>query len=367
MCANIKYLRYLAIFLLFFSFVPTQTSAQFRNEEIHERILAQFGVDTLILLEKHFSNIEKATEMQKDADKITAKINDLKKDKKPKRNRISALTIKALQDMIHITRIYEVSFQEVFKLYTGRLTEYPLDDIDKFTKANELIVEGMEMSEKQIGDLSMLTYDDADTTIFRVIKTANEARFLTLYKFQDAFCVYIDCPDLEEETQYPDSFQIFEKEPAIVEKEEEIVAENFTESSPAFAEEDSLKLDNSWDWLNDPVDTATWNYYEARNDFIIFRVQIIAVSKPLSEERLKEIYSGYADVYTEKSEYGLYEYWVGSFFTYNEALKFCNLYGNNSFIVAFKGNKRMNIRQAIEETMLNIESNAESVDETKSD
>jgi len=361
MLALKKHTKYLVLFLVYIIGINSSIHAQFRNEEIHEKILSQFGVDTLVMLETHFGNILMASQMQLEVDDIVDKIDKLKGTKKSKKSRISALTIKALQDMITITRIYEESFEPIFSIYSDRLMEYPLVDLDKFNTANDLLVEGMMMSEIQKGNLSTLTYDDADTTIFRIINEANATRYKTLFKFQDAFCVYLDCPDIEPEKQIQDSLPLFDST-LLVHTSDDLLA-HAADQGLEDADDVEIELrDSSWNWLNDPVDTVAWTYTEARNDFIIFRVQIIAVQKQLSPERLKEVYSGFADIYMEKKG-NFYQYWVGSFFTHNEALKFCTLYGENSFVVAFKGGKQVNIRDAIEETALSKISSSSEVEE----
>jgi len=318
--------------------------AQEIGGEIHEKILGQFGVDTLIMLERQFENIQMASQMQSDVNEILDKVDKLKNSDKARSNKISALTIKALQEMIFITRIYEESFEVVFELYSARLMEYPIFDFDQFTKANELLVEGMEMNEQMKGNLSGLTFDDSDSVIFRVIKDANAARFNTLHKFQEAFCVYLGCQKKSEISTFVDISAI---EPIID------VDLSLTQTT------DIDTVAKSWEWLNTPVDTSAWDYFEVRNDFIVFRVQIFAVKIALDKERLDELYSGYADVYVNKED-DFYQYWVGSFFTYNEALKFSNLYGKDAFVIAIKGGKRISIRQAIEETSIENISDSEN-------
>jgi hypothetical protein len=333
------------VFSIVFVFSASyRLNAQEFGGEIHEKILGQFGVDTLIMLEGHFENIQLANQKQADVDEILVKIEKLKEAEKARSNKISALTIKALQEMIAITRIYEESFEVIFALYSARLMEYPIVDFEKFTKANELLVEAMEMNEQMKGNLSDLTFNDSDSIIFTVIKESNAARFNTLFKFQEAFCVYLECGKKEELIVSSDTLHI---EPVM----------DLNILTTEIAEIDTTK--KSWEWLKEPVDTTEWDYFEVRNDFIVFRVQIFAVRTALDKERLNDLYSGYADVYVNKED-DFYQYWVGSFFTYNEALKFCNLYGKNAFVIAIKGGRRISIRQAIEETSIENISSTEN-------
>ena len=86
------------------------------------------------------------------------------------------------------------------------------------------------------------------------------------------------------------------------------------------------------------------------NSQITFVVQIAASKTRLSNEKLNSIFSG-NDHIIEIYEEGWYKYHIVCGNTYDAARRFKNLWGiKNSFIVAYKNNKKIDIRQAIEET-----------------
>ena len=79
---------------------------------------------------------------------------------------------------------------------------------------------------------------------------------------------------------------------------------------------------------------------------IVFKVQIAADIKALSSERLHSIYSGYENIKMFKED-GWFKYSIGEYKTFNEAntlRKNSNVDG--AFVIAFRGNKKMNVLEA---------------------
>ncbi len=79
---------------------------------------------------------------------------------------------------------------------------------------------------------------------------------------------------------------------------------------------------------------------------IVFKVQIAADIKPLSSEKLHNIYSGYEKIIMFNED-GWFKYSIGEFKTFNEAnnlRKACNVDG--AFVIAFRGNEKMNVLEA---------------------
>jgi len=84
---------------------------------------------------------------------------------------------------------------------------------------------------------------------------------------------------------------------------------------------------------------------------IWFRVQIMAVSKPLNDTDIQKFYYGEQQV-AEKFLDGLYKYFAGKFLTYDEARSYQDMIGiQDAFIVGFEdGNAISNITEAIEKS-----------------
>jgi hypothetical protein len=86
------------------------------------------------------------------------------------------------------------------------------------------------------------------------------------------------------------------------------------------------------------------------NNQIMFVLQISASKTQLSDEKINSIFSG-NDHVIEIYEDGWYKYHIVCGNTYDAARRFKNLWGiRNSFIVAYKNNKKIDIREAIEKT-----------------
>ncbi len=86
------------------------------------------------------------------------------------------------------------------------------------------------------------------------------------------------------------------------------------------------------------------------DDKIMFVLQIAASKTKLSDEKINSIFSG-NDYVIEIYEEGWYKYHIVCGNTYDAARRFKNLWGiKNAFIVAYKNNTKIDIRQAIKET-----------------
>ena len=76
---------------------------------------------------------------------------------------------------------------------------------------------------------------------------------------------------------------------------------------------------------------------------IVYKVQLIAVSEKMSDAKLSIIYSGGEKVHVFR-ETGLYKYMIGEFGSVVEAEAFRETIGiTDSFVVAFRGNERVDI------------------------
>ncbi len=90
---------------------------------------------------------------------------------------------------------------------------------------------------------------------------------------------------------------------------------------------------------------------KATDNSIVFRVQIIAVSEPLSQSALNRHYSGPYQVHEHVKD-DMHKYSVGNFSRYEDAENYQKeLNKPKSFVVAFKGDSEIeNIEQAIQES-----------------
>lgn len=103
---------------------------------------------------------------------------------------------------------------------------------------------------------------------------------------------------------------------------------------------DSLVVTDT-DFVQTDIHPQTNNKVTKEESPISYRVQIIAVRTPLTQDRLKNIYRGKSEINPPLFENGLYKYSVGNFSSYEQAKSLRNDIGGDSFIVAFKDGKRV--------------------------
>ncbi len=85
---------------------------------------------------------------------------------------------------------------------------------------------------------------------------------------------------------------------------------------------------------------------------VVYKVQIAADTKELTEEKLKTIYSGTEKISNFINQSGWYKYTIGEFATYGEALKLKKISGvKGAFISAYKNGKKINIEEAIKQSV----------------
>lgn len=130
-------------------------------------------------------------------------------------------------------------------------------------------------------------------------------------------------------------------------EEEDFIAENKT------PETESTNTDKN---QNEPTtQTGNTSTYQAKEGMItesgiIYQIQIIATHRPLTAEKLKQVYNT-QDIINTKNEDGLYKYRVGVFRSYAEAKKFKDEIGvPDAFVIALKDGEKINILDAIAQT-----------------
>lgn len=79
---------------------------------------------------------------------------------------------------------------------------------------------------------------------------------------------------------------------------------------------------------------------------LLYRIQLIAVSKPLDDNAVKELYPGDEKV-LERKENGLYKYTIGKFDSFKAAKAYRDKLNVESFIVAFDRGERIRLVDAI--------------------
>lgn len=124
-------------------------------------------------------------------------------------------------------------------------------------------------------------------------------------------------------------------EPQAAVEEEPVYSEPIVETTPKPVVEEPV-------YSQPIVESTPAQVSESSPAGIIYRIQIIAVTRgELTESTLKSIYSGSETVH-KRFEDGMYKYSIGEFTSFREALNFKNTLGIESFVVKFKDGQRVN-------------------------
>ncbi len=84
---------------------------------------------------------------------------------------------------------------------------------------------------------------------------------------------------------------------------------------------------------------------ERTEDEIFFSIQFLAARKAVNNKQVRDVYDGELDVIQNRSE-GWYRFSAGKFQSFDEAVAKMHEEGIHGFIVAFRGDKRINVYEA---------------------
>lgn len=264
-------------------------------------------------------NIKNANETITSADLFTGAINneigdlrqaeylkengDTRSERRAAAAKAKMLSDKLCGDYIHALNVYKKGYDVIYTSYRNRLKAY--DDLDGqeyietmtdlLGKAQQSIENANNLQKKISKEKDNLGALNMSRDFITIINLRQEA----IDYLVECFCLHIEC-ELHETVR------------------ENIVVEETT----AFPDANEENL-------------------------VIFKVQIIAVSKPLPDNKLSGMYPGSVEV-TKKFENGLYKYAVGHFFTYDEAKDFQQGVGGDSFVIGMFNGDKLPIKEAIE-------------------
>ncbi len=329
---NLK--RIISIFIVFLLLI-TYNYAQMPFSLSREIIDNHFSGDQAQNLSQVNEDFENANQNISEIPDLEEKINDLKKQVNNARSKFDSTRhnielqvqlSRARQKRISASKIYTKAFSTAYQIYKDKLLNYPTDNLKKMNKANEKLIKATELYE----DANAILYDLMDTVSYSsLVNSLEEIQSLKIQAIntlEEAFIIHAS--ELPEEEVADNSFSTGENDDGFG------PGENDDGFGPG-ENDDGFGPGEEFD------------YTETEDDLIFFRVQLVAVSSPLSDNKIKEIYNGYAQVLEEFHD-GLYKYWAGTFYTYNEAERFRkSIDVDDAFVVAFEGDKLISIREAM--------------------
>jgi len=199
-------------------------------------------------------------------------------------------------------KLYAKAFDETYIIYKNYINKLPTNDVDKTRQANLLFEQAKNNFNSAKSIENKLTVADEYDNLVKEWGNAFQLRSEGINLMVEGFWVFLKpAPVVEEVVE-------------VIVPQEEVIDPN--------------------------SDEGIW-----------FRVQIMAVSKPLNDTDIQKFYYGEQQV-AEKFLDGLYKYFAGKFLTYDEARSYQDMIGiQDAFIVGFEdGNAISNITEAIEKS-----------------
>ncbi len=211
--------------------------------------------------------------------------------------------LKLYEEMAEVVKNYRDGYDYIYFVYKNKLqNDCQLDDQEKMETINAYIAESK----------------DLFTQAAKMEKT--------LYEVESPVHVLAEIQELRE---------------LGIEKQKEALYICFGHYGEPIEEEDYTSSDSTYVLEEELTESAS-------NDAsITFRVQIIAVTKKLSDATLSKIYHGSSEIHEKLDFDGLYKYMVGNFKSYQPAKELRDKLGGDTFVVATKNGKRIDIDTAI--------------------
>ena len=251
---------------------------------------ADKAMKDVVALEKRLDELNNIIENERGRDKRRAK-------------REARQINKDLPEKLFAThKLYAKAFDETYMIYKNYISKLPTNDVDKTRQANLLFEQAKNNFNSAKSIENKLTVADEYDNLVKEWGNAFQLRSEGINLMVEGFWVFLKpAPVVEEVVE-------------VIVPQEEVIDPN--------------------------SDEGIW-----------FRVQIMAVSKPLNDTDIQKFYYGDQQV-AEKFLDGLYKYFAGKFLTYDEARSYQDMIGiQDAFIVGFEdGNAISNITEAIEKS-----------------
>lgn len=340
-------------FSLFFSFMLLLQAA-LQAQESKEAFIV--GLIRQNLSEKQNRQLDKANNFLTSADLLQEEANSLdlqiaqyeqqaknarrRRDKRQAMRDVERLTKEAHQKRVRAARVYEKGFDQVYLVYKERLLELMEEKPAKASAAEKFMAEAKGNFTLARQKLNKLTDRDPYDYLKKELHQVHAMKVEGLGLMWQAFCEFFDCTPPDEKQDKPED-PIADKTEEKKPNDELVVMEDEPKNQP----EENYATDQPES--ESRSQSSEFDYTQPDENLVVFKVQIIAVSRPLSETRLRTVYSGHAES-VELHEGGLYKYAVGNFFTYDQAKEFRDLIGGDAFVIALKEGQKIPITEAIE-------------------
>lgn len=338
--ANITLYRGLLLAIFWYGFVSPFARSQSSNVET-DLVFNLFDSKEQQELNRSFDQLSEAADQFELTNSSAATLYEIEEDVLygvSKRARKQSL--QRLEEVSHELRgqkltAFEMSntaYKRIFRIYDFQLIMLQVENPEHKEALLALRHEAARVADLADEAAIALRHNDNYRKLSTAIDEALALRRKSTDLLMQAFCLVLDCqgenPEQEDEAAY--SEVVFVLNP------------------------DSIFLDEELPFLAD-ADEGAGNVVEPEDEpsvqrgnknELAFLIQIVAVSNPLTKRQVSELYSGphHVEKYYES---GLYKYRVGPFDSYAQALAAQKTIQRDTFIVAFKGDRRINLEEAM--------------------
>lgn len=223
--------------------------------------------------------------------------------------------------------LYEQAHDAISDVYRKRLWQIRPKDIPERLELGKMLIDEAKQHFKAARSLRRKLNREEDVLkVAELVDESKQLEELGLTKQAKAFGVYLGWPEVMKEFEQ-DLKPQDEKPDTTTQTTDELVV------------------------LKDEDEKQDTSEVEAPDDArIVFSVQILATRRKPTQQRLQTVYSGSQEIHEQHIE-GWYKYSIGQFDSYEQAARFRDAIGvYDSFVVASKNGKRIDIQEAIDQT-----------------
>jgi len=274
---------------------------------------------------------------------IDQKINDLleksdkekkKSQKKKLKKQAEKLKEKTKPKKLKAYKYFDKALDQRFQFFNSKIQQYENSSAPDASKAQTLRFQAEDFYKK--GNLAMKSISKKDdyNSLQNKIELSRIHKNDAIDKQLEAICYFINCMHLM--TKYTE----YKKQNKNVDIQK--IKDEFA------LDENKKKLLEDKKRKNAQKDTVKVLNMNCNN--LLFRIQIIATSKSISEKKLRAYFKK-KDPYDmdHTNSDGLYRYWTGNFDSYISAQKYCSMLEiKDAFVIAFCDGSRIEIEKAIE-------------------
>ncbi len=240
--------------------------------------------------------------------------------------------------------VYIKALDLKFDVYNKKLKDYVNSNVPDAAKAKILWTDAeklMAQAKNNYNDLNRR--DDFNVVSKKCAKAATES-LQAINNQIKALCLFMNCLSLDP----PEFYREFNSEPSLS------VEESKPSLCEAIVESIDYAVDEKTDTISSEDATNITNFLNSNKrqcSLLAYRVQILAVTNPISQQKLAVFFSSNDAVFEfQDVNDNLWKYWIGQVFSnYDEAQEYSDASGvEDAFVIALCDDQRISIDEALE-------------------